>query len=58
MKSLKTKVVVEKQAKFLYKYRGNWKNPVIYSMEVLPLSFPRLSERFNDIVQITEYEDF
>jgi len=58
MSSLKTKIITTETGKFLYKYRGNWKNPAIYSMEVLPLSYSKLSENFDHIIQITNHENF
>jgi len=58
MNSLKTKIITTETGKYLYKYRGGWKNPVIYSMEVLPLSYSKLSENFDHIIQITDHENF
>jgi len=48
MNSLKTKIITTETGKYLYKYRGGWKNPAIYSMEVLSSYH---------ITQVTDYED-
>lgn len=65
MLDFKTKTITTETGRYFYKYVGSWRNPTIFSMEVLPAYLSKISlvrtpissSKINYLIQVTENED-